>query len=522
MAARIPEYDDLKVEFARGAGRSYTVTAESSDGRKGRGSFTPPLTDDELDNLVRDVGLVRRSRGSQQGRLDELEEFGSGLFAALVREQLADVYHSARAAAQDRKRGLRITLNLSGAPELMRLPWEFLYRRPRFLSQSISTPVVRTLDLESARRPHEVELPLRILGMVSSPSGYAKLDADEERRKLEEALSGLRDDGLIELEWLERATLEEFGRRVAEPDEIHVLHYIGHGAYDETTESGILVLETPQGRALDVSGRTLGSMLQDEESLRLVVLNSCEGARNSRIDPFSGVAASLLEFDIPAVVGMQFEITDEAAIAFSHALYTQLAQGLPIDGAIGPARRAIVAAGMGAEFGTPVLFLRAADARLFRPTRGEPASPTPPRSPTPRPARADLEDDPAWGEALETFWASRWDEAVDRLQALAARFPDELKVQERLAEAIRQRDLAAWYAQADRAAKGERWDEVVTALERIVACDPDYRDAAGRLEDSRAAQRRRSLIDEIRTLHTARRWQAVLGDLCSTGVVGRG
>jgi hypothetical protein len=394
MAEQMPEYDDLKVEFARGAGGSYTVTAESSDGRKVRGLFTPPLTDDELDELVRDVGLVRRSRRSQQGRLDELEEFGSGLFAALVREQVADVYHSARAAAQDRKRGLRITLNLSGAPELMRLPWEFLYRRPRFLSQSMSTPVVRTLDLESARRPQELQLPLRILGMVSSPSGYANLDADEERRKLEEALSPLRDDGLVELEWLERATLEEFGRRIAEPDQIHVLHYIGHGAYDESTESGILVLETRQGRAQDVSGRTLGSMLQDEESLRLVVLNSCEGARTSRIDPFSGVAGRLLEFDIPAVVGMQFEITDEAAIAFSQALYAQLAQGLPVDGALGPARRAIVAAGMEAEFGTPVLFLRASDARLFEPRRGDPPASVPYQSPpSSRPGLPTLTND---------------------------------------------------------------------------------------------------------------------------------
>jgi outer membrane protein assembly factor BamB len=411
MAERIPEYDALKLEFERGVGGSYMVIAESADGRRVRGSFTPPLTDEELDDFVRDVGLVRRSRRSQQGRLKEIERFGSELFAALIREQVAGVYHDARTAAQHRKRGLRITLNLSGAPELMRLPWEFLYRRPRFFSQSMSTPVVRSLDLESARRPQEVRLPLRILGMVSSPSGYTELDADEERRKLEGALSRLRDGGLVELEWLERATLAEFGRRVAEPDEIHVLHYIGHGAYNETTESGILVLETPRGRAQDVSGRTLGSMLQDEESLRLVVLNSCEGARTSRIDPFSGVAASLLEFDIPAVVGMQFEITDEAAIAFGEEFYRQLAHGLPIDAALGPARRAIVAADKGAEFGTPVLFLRAADARLFEPTLVEPSSLTTrpagsrPTGPV-APSRSDVAS--ASGASLDVLGPEQW------------------------------------------------------------------------------------------------------------------
>ena len=106
-------------------------------------------------------------------------------------------------------------------------------------------------------------------------------------------------------------------------------------------------------------------MLQDESSLRLVVLNACEGARSSHVDPFSGVAASLVNFDIPAVIGMQFEITDAAAIAFSQSLYTGLARGLPIDTALAPARRAIIGAMLATEFATPVLFLRDGDARLF-------------------------------------------------------------------------------------------------------------------------------------------------------------
>ena len=210
----------------------------------------------------------------------------------------------------------------------MRLPWEFLYKRPRFIAQSTQTPVVRALDVDSAMRPQTMQLPLRILAMVSSPTGYPELDADAERRNLERALEGPSRAGLVELTWLERATLGELGRRISEPDEVHVLHYIGHGAYDEATESGVLVLETPQGRAHDVSGEDIGAMLQDETSLRLVVLNACEGARTSHVDPFSGVATSLVNFDIPAVIGMQFEITDDAAIAFSESLYTGLARGL--------------------------------------------------------------------------------------------------------------------------------------------------------------------------------------------------
>lgn len=374
-------YDDLQLRIDRDAVGTYRTLAMAPDGRTARGSFQLPISDEELDEFVLRVGLVRRRRGPAEERLSAIKEFGANLFDALFADQVGNVYNSAKAVAADGQRGLRITLRLSGAPELMRLPWEFLYHRPRFIAQSTETPVVRTLDVASARRPQKVKLPLRILGIVSSPVGYQGLDADSERRNLEIALKPLSNDGRVELSWLERATLSELSRRISEPDEIHVIHYIGHGAYSEATEAGILVLETPEGRAHDVSGEQLGAMLQDERTLRLVVLNSCEGARTSHIDPFSGVATSLIEFDIPAVIGMQFEITDTAAIAFSDSLYTGLARGMPIDAAVAPARRAIMAKEY-AEFGTPVLFLRAGDARLFdidadSPRATRPAPPEP-------------------------------------------------------------------------------------------------------------------------------------------------
>ncbi len=358
-------YDDLQLRIDRDADGTYRVLAMAPDGRTARGSFTPPLSDTELDDFVQRVGLARRRSGSADTRMEAIRSLGSTLFDALIKDDVGTVFYSARSAASERDRGLRITLRLSGSPELMRLPWEFLYKRPRFIAQSTNTPVVRALDIDSALRPQKVRLPLRILAMVSSPAGYPELDADVERRNLERALAGPRQAGLVEVTWLDRATLGELGRRIAEPDEIHVLHYIGHGAYNEATESGVLVLETPQGRAHDVSGEEVGAMLQDETSLRLVVLNACEGARSSHVDPFSGVAASLVNFDIPAVIGMQFEITDDAAIAFSESLYTGLARGLPIDTALAPARRAIIGAMLATEFGTPVLFLRDGDAHLF-------------------------------------------------------------------------------------------------------------------------------------------------------------
>lgn len=364
MDERIPRYYDLQLRIERSGAGTYQVLASATGQRTARSTFETPITDDELDDFVQQVGLLRRRGRSEAQPMSEIERLGSKLFNSLIKDEVQGVYQAVNAAAEENGKSLRITLRLSDTPELMRLPWEFLYSRPKFLSQSTYTTVVRSLDLATKGRPLKCDFPLKILGMISSPAGYTELNANDERGRLEDALNQLTSDGLVELEWLERATLTELESRFSKPDDIHVLHYIGHGAYNEDTENGILVLETGEGRADDVSGARLGEMLQDKRSLRLVVLNSCEGARTSRVEPFSGVATSLLEFDIPAVIGMQFEISDEAAIAFSQRLYSGLAHGLPIDAALGPARRAISAKRQ-TEFGTPVLFLRATDAQLF-------------------------------------------------------------------------------------------------------------------------------------------------------------
>jgi CHAT domain len=340
--------------------------AFAPDGSTAEGTFSSPVSRTELDNFVLRVGLPRRNvRAYRSSQMEEARRFGSELSRALLQGDVREVYLGARRLADAHDRGLRVTLYLTGVPELMEIPWEFLYERPSFLSQSIYTPLVRSLHLRTVRPPRKVTLPLRVLALVSSPRGFENLDVAEEREKLERALDSLKAAGMVEVRWLEAATLSELERAVAGSDEQHVLHYVGHGAYDERTQGGILLLENSDGGPHEVTGEELGSLLHDERSLRLAVLNSCEGARTSHVDPFSGVASSLLECGIPAAIGMQFEITDDAAISFSERLYAALAQGFPVDAALAQARKAIFAAGHEIEFGTPVLFLRGADARLF-------------------------------------------------------------------------------------------------------------------------------------------------------------
>ena len=111
-----------------------------------------------------------------------------------------------------------------------------------------------------------------------------------------------------------------------------MLHFIGHGWWDEDAQDGALALEGAGGDNRLVTGRDLGVMLCGHRSLRLVVLNACEGARSARDDPFGGGARRWCA-GMPAVIAMQFEISDQASwLVFGRSLSTPaIADDLPID-----------------------------------------------------------------------------------------------------------------------------------------------------------------------------------------------
>jgi tetratricopeptide (TPR) repeat protein len=124
--------------------------------------------------------------------------------------------------------------------------------------------------------------------------------------------------------------------------------------------------------------------------------------------------------------------------------------------------------------------------------------------------RGNLLADPQWADALSAFFAERWVEAVQRFEGLQALYPGEGRIETRLEEARRRRDIGDWSAEAEAAAAEGDWDTAVSALENLTAADPAYPDAGARLEQARIAQRRRALVDEMTALHQAGRWDAVV------------
>jgi CHAT domain/SIR2-like domain len=364
MRPLVEDYDELRLRIDRGEPGSYRVFASTRSAETST-TFQLPFNDLEIENFILKVSRPRGRRRVDTSAIGDARRFGGGLFKALFRDQAYGLYHDALAEARSQGRGVRITLCLSGSPELIHVPWEYLFDDPDFLAVSAFTPVVRYLDLPRAHRPLLVEPPLRLLGVVSSPADYEQLDVERERNNLQSALSDLIEAGAVELDWLDRPTLGCL-LGALQTQTFHALHFIGHGAYDRDAERGVLLFEDESGWARPVSGDKLGMILHDFSSLRLAMLNACEGARTARTDPFAGVAGSLVRRDIPAVVAMQFEISDEAAIVFAGGFYQPLAAGFPVDASIAAARLAMLAERTDdIEWGTPVLFMRVPDGRIF-------------------------------------------------------------------------------------------------------------------------------------------------------------
>ena len=365
------EYLDFEIEIGIGRGRMYPVTVVRSAAGEARETMHFPFDELALENqlLALQNALLRSSVRRRQVLGPEeqtVQDFGRKLFTALFTGEVGKRYAVSQLAASNHGKGLRLKLRILSA-ELAALPWEFLYDpgRSEYICLSSTTPVVRYLELAQPPRPLLVTPPLSILGMTASPKDWPELDIEREKLRLEKSIEDLRADGLVELTWLPGHSWRHL-QRAMRRGPWHIFHFIGHGSFDTHNDEGLIALEDEEGKAHLLSATHLGRLLTDHGSLRLVVLNSCEGARGSERDIFSSTATILVRRGIPAILAMQYEITDRAAIELSRAFYEALADGLPVDMAVCEARKAIsLGIKHTLEWGTPVLYMRSPDGLLF-------------------------------------------------------------------------------------------------------------------------------------------------------------
>jgi tetratricopeptide (TPR) repeat protein len=281
------------------------------------------------------------------------------------------------------RRQARLTLCLHpDAAALYRLPWEYLHDGDQFLCLSGRLLVNRLPEGLGELSPPETAPPLRILVVIAGPEDQAELNVERELAVITDALDDAQREGLVTLEVLDYATLPALQDTLSRGD-YHVLHYTGHGAYDEAAGQGHLCFENEVGETAPVSADDLRPLLIGERDLRLVVLSACQSAQTGGLDAFGGVATGLLQADLPAVLAMQFSILDSSAIDLARVLYTELARGRTPAQALQRVRLAMRNLDKQREsqyrrfdWGVPALYLRAQGMRLVDPDATFPEAPS--------------------------------------------------------------------------------------------------------------------------------------------------
>ncbi len=188
--------------------------------------------------------------GRGQRRVDSpmmhaAKDFGAKLFQATFHDATYFCLRKAQQEAGGRQAGLRIRLNLDGAPDLAVLPWEYLYNPEanQFLVLSNETPVLRQLTVHDDTPPFPIRLPIRILVAIASPPDQLPLDVENEWKQLNDALADLQSAGKVVLDRLTPVTLPALQHALRRQD-YHVFHFIGHGGFDPSSEQASALAST--------------------------------------------------------------------------------------------------------------------------------------------------------------------------------------------------------------------------------------------------------------------------------------
>lgn len=432
-----------------------------------------PFNEDELFRQLTNLRLALLRSGKYRRILSQEEQpvrdFGERLFNALMLGDVRSLYDQSLGIAKAQKKGLRLKLNIE-SPEMATLPWEFLYDSGgsnRYLCLSRRTPVVRSFNLKEPDEPLTVTPPLRILGMVVSPKGLSRLDLEHEKELVNEALASLQESGLVELVWAKGKTWQDLQSEM-QGGPWHVFHFIGHGCFDSTQDEGLIALaenNRNDSPPFFLSALKLGLLLNDHDSLRLVMLNSCEGAKGNETNIFSSTAAKLMEQGIPAVVAMQYEITDKAAIVFSRSFYGAIANGLPVDAATTEARKAInISEGHTVEWGTPVLYMLSPNGIIFdiNLPSGEERK---------QEKIASLMEGAGVSSANEN-----WEQTVKELQSVLALEPAHEEAASLIKQARNRLELAAFYDEGEKLLSEHRLEDALACFQSAFEKDRGYRD----------------------------------------------
>lgn len=289
---------------------------------------------------------------------DEMIEFGTQLFDTLFQGDVRRLYDEARTRQRSR---LDLVLT-SMIPWVAEKPWEFAYDKVRgsFLATeevNFVRNVVTRIPADVVTEPTDGK-PLRILVASAQPIGFGQLSIEQEEKVIKRGFESLVDAKLLEITTLPRATPTLIQDHLMTGG-YQIVHFIGHGEWDEEDGEGRLVFVNENGGEYKLGERSVREIFKGRE-LSLVFLNSCESGRGGQKDFNKGIAQSLVAGGLPALVANQYSVLDSSATSFAQQFYWCLAQGMSIGKSAREARIAVnyLLHGEPIDWAVPVVYTR--------------------------------------------------------------------------------------------------------------------------------------------------------------------
>ena len=305
-----------------------------------------------------------------------VREVGSQLFNFIFQRSVLDLYNECYANAEKLRQPLSIRLHVKH-PRLSYVPWETLYDKTNafYVTASQRTPFMRAVNDEDDDDARSGSRPIRVLAMAARAQLLRGIlldliDVDAEQVAIKKAFGELDDGKRIKLSWTTSAQFRELNRRFIRGDAgkpWDIFHFIGHGGHDSTKKMGFIVVQEEGGsKGTELYADDLREFVcTPGKTPALVVLNSCSGAQSEPGVLFSSVAEELIRGGVPAVIAMQFEISDNMGIAFSNTFYSYLVESnLSIQAALAHTRRELKVRNFG-EWISPVLYMRGLNGEIF-------------------------------------------------------------------------------------------------------------------------------------------------------------
>lgn len=293
----------------------------------------------------------------------ELTNFGIDLFETLFQGDVRRLYDEARSRRGNNKLDIVLT---SMIPWIAEKPWEFAFDpvRQSFLATEEIHLVRNVLTAIPASEVSPTPGPLKILVVSAQPISFDKLSVAEETRVIERGFKPLIKAGLVSIDIVARVTPSQLHQHLS-TGKFSVVHFIGHGTFDEQSQEGALIFEDGLGGEITLGERSVREIFC-QRGIRLVFLNSCQSGSGGKSEFNKGVAQSLVAHGIPALVANQYSVLDSSATSFSKHFYWALAKGMTIGRAACEARIAVNygITGEPIDWAVPVVYARDPDMTL--------------------------------------------------------------------------------------------------------------------------------------------------------------